>query len=253
MPQSVNSYQMDTYKRKRSPAIRYGCPVEVTAEIIGGKWKCTILWWLRQDAKSFGELKQLMSGITSKVLSQQLQELEAEGLIHREAYRETPPRVEYSLTTVGETLRPITELMCEWGKNHLPGFRFGVFNLDKLQILLVTNDANVREFLRNELESREARVIGVTSTIEALEQLHQLQPDALIVDMEMPDAQGCALMVETLDAEQKVRIPAIALTSRLQSVARREARRAGFHVHLAKPIEPAELVATLVSLILNPR
>ncbi len=122
--------------------------------------------------------------------------------------------------------------------------------LDKLQILIVTNDASVREFLHTELESREASVIAVTSNLEALEQLHQVQPDALIVDMEMPDAQGYGLipLVETLETEQKVRIPAIALTNRLQAVARREARRAGFHVHLAKPIEPAELVATLASL-----
>lgn len=104
---------------------KYYCPVEVALEVIGGKWKCVILWWLRQDAKRFGELKQLIPGITQKVLTQQLRELEADGLIRRQVYREVPPRVEYSLTSYGESVRPITDLMCDWGKKHLPGYKFG--------------------------------------------------------------------------------------------------------------------------------
>jgi DNA-binding HxlR family transcriptional regulator len=104
---------------------KYYCPVEVTVDVIGGKWKCVILWWLRQDAKRFSELKQLIPGISQKVLTQQLRELEANGLIRREVYREKPPRVEYLLTPYGETVRPITELMCNWGKAHMPGYEFG--------------------------------------------------------------------------------------------------------------------------------
>ena len=103
---------------------RYYCPVEVTLDVIGGKWKCVILWWLRQEAKRFNELKQLIPGITQKVLAEQLRELESDGLIQRDVYREKPPRVEYSLTPYGETIRPITELMCDWGKAHKPGYRF---------------------------------------------------------------------------------------------------------------------------------
>ena len=104
---------------------KYHCPVEVTLDVIGGKWKCIIIWWLREHPRRFSELKQLIPGITQKVLTEQLRELEADGLIHREAHKEKPPRVEYSLTSYGTTIRPITNLMCEWGKNHLPGYQFG--------------------------------------------------------------------------------------------------------------------------------
>lgn len=108
----------------------YYCPVEVTLDVIGGKWKCVVLWWLREGPKRFSELKQSVPGITQKVLTEQLRELEADGLVHREVYKEKPPRVEYSLTSYGETIRPITDLMCEWGKSHLPGYQFGYSNED---------------------------------------------------------------------------------------------------------------------------
>ena len=104
---------------------RYHCPVEVTLDAIGGKWKCVIMWWLRERPRRFGELKQMIPGITQKVLTEQLRELETDGLVRREAYNEKPPRVEYSLTPYGTTIRPITDLMCAWGKTHLPGYQFG--------------------------------------------------------------------------------------------------------------------------------
>ena len=84
---------------------KYGCPVEVTVEAISGKWKSTILWWLRQSAKRPSELMQLIPGITQKVLTRQLRELEADGLIDREVYRETPPRVEYSRFSSGRNAK----------------------------------------------------------------------------------------------------------------------------------------------------
>jgi len=97
-------------------AKKYNCPVELTLDRIGGKWKSVILWWLKGDSKRFGELMELMPDISQKVLTSQLRELEADGLIEREVFAESPPRVEYSLSAHGVTLKPIMELMCEWGK-----------------------------------------------------------------------------------------------------------------------------------------
>ncbi|WP_434687014.1 winged helix-turn-helix transcriptional regulator [Pseudanabaena minima] len=97
-------------------AKKYNCPVELTLDRIGGKWKVVILWWLRGGSKRFGELMQLMPDISQKVLTSQLRELEADGLIERQVFAESPPRVEYSLSAHGLTLKPIMELMCEWGK-----------------------------------------------------------------------------------------------------------------------------------------
>lgn len=112
---------------------KYHCPVEVTLEVIGGKWKCIILWGLRQESKRFSELRNLIPGISQKILTQQLRELENHGLISRKVYQEKPPRVEYSLTPLGESVRPITDLMCEWGKQRMPNYEFGYMrNPDKL-------------------------------------------------------------------------------------------------------------------------
>ena len=97
---------------------KYHCPVEVTIDVIGGKWKCVILWWLSKGTKRFGELMNLMPGITQKVLTEKLRELEHDGMIFRQVYAEKTPRVEYSLTIYGESIRPITDLMCTWGKVH---------------------------------------------------------------------------------------------------------------------------------------
>ncbi len=94
------------------------CAVELTLEIIGGKWKAVILWHLKEKVLRFGELKKLIPNITQKVLTQQLRELEADGLIHREIYAEVPLRVEYSMTEHGKTLRPILNSMCKWGREH---------------------------------------------------------------------------------------------------------------------------------------
>lgn len=132
----------------------YSCPVEVTIEAIGGKWKCLILWWLRRDARRFGELKLLISNITQKVLTQQLRELEKEGLIYRKSFPESPPRVEYALTPHGQTFTPITELMCEWGKVHRVGYQFNYCRLENTKVLVVSPDATV---LCTSLEERHAK------------------------------------------------------------------------------------------------
>jgi DNA-binding HxlR family transcriptional regulator len=97
----------------------YHCPVEATLDVIGGKWKVVILFWLRDGTLRFGELRRKIPGISERMLIQQLRELEDHGIVHREVYPEVPPKVEYSLTDYGRTLRPITDLMCAWGKKHM--------------------------------------------------------------------------------------------------------------------------------------
>jgi DNA-binding HxlR family transcriptional regulator len=98
---------------------KFNCPVEATLDVIGGKWKVVILFWLKEATWRFAELRRRIPGISERMLTQQLRELERDGVVLRKVYAEVPPRVEYSLTPYGRTLRPITELMCEWGKKHL--------------------------------------------------------------------------------------------------------------------------------------
>lgn len=93
----------------------YPCPVALTIDTIGGKWKAHILWHLRAEALRYGEIKRSLANITHKMLTQQLRELEADGIIHREVYHLVPPRVEYSLTERGRQLLPAFEVMRQWG------------------------------------------------------------------------------------------------------------------------------------------
>jgi DNA-binding HxlR family transcriptional regulator len=97
------------------PADRYTCSIEATIDVIGGKWKVIILWHLREQSLRFSELGRLMPRITQKMLTQQLRELEADGVVRREVYAQVPPKTEYSLTDHGETLRPVLDQMCAWG------------------------------------------------------------------------------------------------------------------------------------------
>ena len=104
---------------KKAAAPAYACPVEATLDVIGGKWKALILFHLRDGTLRFGALRRQVPGVSERMLTQQLRELEAHGVVRREVYAEVPPRVEYSLTPYGKTLRPITDLMCAWGKAHM--------------------------------------------------------------------------------------------------------------------------------------
>jgi DNA-binding HxlR family transcriptional regulator len=98
---------------------RVNCPVERTLKVIGGRWKVLILRELFPGVRRFGQLHRSLSGITQKMLTQQLRELEEDGIIHREVYLQVPPKVEYSLTTLGESLKPILDSMHEWSIKHL--------------------------------------------------------------------------------------------------------------------------------------
>jgi DNA-binding HxlR family transcriptional regulator len=102
-------------KRRILEAAKGDCPVELSIRIIGGKWKPVILWYLKTETKRFGELKRAITGITVKMLAQQLRELEQDGIIARKMYYEVPPRVEYSLTEMGHSLDPVLSALCDWG------------------------------------------------------------------------------------------------------------------------------------------
>ena len=97
----------------------FHCPVEAALSLISGKYKCIILWHLMQQTHRYGELHRLIPQATPKMLTQQLRELEADGVIHREVYPVVPPRTEYSLTEFGRSLSPIIEAMCDWGKENM--------------------------------------------------------------------------------------------------------------------------------------
>ena len=95
------------------------CPVESTLELIGGKYKALILWHLSENTLRFSELRKAISNATAKMLTQQLRELEAQKLIHREVFPVIPPKVEYSLTELGKSLLPILVAMRDWGAGYL--------------------------------------------------------------------------------------------------------------------------------------
>ena len=94
------------------------CPVETTVGLIGNKWKILILRELLTGTKRFGELRNGLPGISQKVLTQNLRSMEEDGIIQRKVYAEVPPRVEYFLSDLGNTLRPIINVMAEWGLDY---------------------------------------------------------------------------------------------------------------------------------------
>lgn len=108
---------MTAQKENTLPA----CPVETTLMLIGDKWKVLILRDLLTGTKRFGELKRSVGGISQKVLTAQLRDMESSGLISRRVYAEVPPRVEYSLTELGLSLRPILDAMRIWGEEYKSG------------------------------------------------------------------------------------------------------------------------------------
>ena len=97
----------------------YNCPVAATLDLIGGKYKPLILWHLAEGTLRFGQLQKLLPKATPKMLTQQLRELEQNGLILRRVYPVVPPKVEYSLTELGQSLMPILTEMRNWGSRYL--------------------------------------------------------------------------------------------------------------------------------------
>jgi len=94
------------------------CPVTAALDVIGGRWKPVILFQIRDHAMRFGELRRKVPRVTQKMLTQQLRELERDGIVNRTVQNVVPPRVDYSLTPYGETLKPILLSLCDWGKKH---------------------------------------------------------------------------------------------------------------------------------------
>ena len=92
------------------------CPVYTTLDAIGGRWKPLIVWYLFQGARRYSELQRQIDGVTPKMLTQQLRELERAGLVNRKVYPEVPPRVEYTLTPMGSSLRAVLDSMAQWGR-----------------------------------------------------------------------------------------------------------------------------------------
>jgi DNA-binding HxlR family transcriptional regulator len=105
-----NGYQERSLRRTEAPK----CPAETTLDVIGGRWKVPILWHLFGRTLRFSELKRALPHITQKMLTQQLRELEQDGVVKRKVYPQVPPKVEYSLTERGASLKPVVEAMCRW-------------------------------------------------------------------------------------------------------------------------------------------
>ena len=97
----------------------YDCPMLITRDIIGGKWKMLILWRLSKNKWRFSQLKNQIPNITQKMLTKQLRELEADGVIIRKVYPQVPPKVEYELSEIGKTIIPVLNTMAEWGYKYI--------------------------------------------------------------------------------------------------------------------------------------
>ena len=98
---------------------KFDCPVTATLELIGGRWKAPILYYLSKGTRRFGQIDATISGISRKVLTEQLKDLEKDGLIIREYYKELPPRVEYSLSEFGQSLSPVFNAMVHWAAENI--------------------------------------------------------------------------------------------------------------------------------------
>ncbi len=97
----------------------FKCPVEATLDILSGKWKPLILYYLLGATLRFGEIQRLIPQVSRRMLTQHLRELERDGIVHREVYAQVPPKVEYSLTATGRSLEPVLMTMLSWGEQYI--------------------------------------------------------------------------------------------------------------------------------------
>jgi DNA-binding HxlR family transcriptional regulator len=97
---------------------KFNSPVELSLDVVGGKWKMPIIWRLKDGSKRYGELRKSLPKITHKMLTQQLRELEQDEILNRKVYPEVPPKVEYSLTLLGESVIPVIDMLREWGDEY---------------------------------------------------------------------------------------------------------------------------------------
>ncbi len=108
----------------------YFCPVEVTMDLLGGKWKAAILWYLQEGTWRYSDLRKKLVSISERILIRDLKSLESLGLIDRRVYAKVPPRVEYRLTAYGQTLVPFLAAVSAWGEQHAK--QFGTYQEDSL-------------------------------------------------------------------------------------------------------------------------
>ena len=116
---SSNSHCPDEWPRFEV-CINGRCPIEDTLNVIAGRWKILVLWWLQEGELRFGELRRRMPTITQKMLTQQLRQMETEGLVDREVFAQVPPKVIYRLTERGQSLRPVLRSLYDWSRDHPP-------------------------------------------------------------------------------------------------------------------------------------
>jgi len=117
MQETITKFPIANSNNESVP-IKLTCAVETTLKVIGGRWKVLILRELLVGMQRFNQLHRSLPGITQKMLTQQLRELEEDGILYRKVYPQVPPKVEYSLTPLGESLNPVLEAMHEWGLKH---------------------------------------------------------------------------------------------------------------------------------------
>ena len=123
------------------------CPIEDTLNVIAGRWKILILWWLQEDELRFSELRRCIPSITQKMLTQQLRQMEVEGLVSRKVFAEVPPKVIYTLTERSREFRPVLRSLYNWSRDHPRQDRHGFWGMG---FRYPPRDAEIKRFCNQE-------------------------------------------------------------------------------------------------------